>query len=375
VSAVPRVAINLTWCVPGRVGGSEEYLVRQLLGMSAISAPYDITVFAPRGFRGAHPELASRMAIVEAPTSAHRRAVRILVENTWLAQRTRTFDLVHHGGGTIPTRGNPTTVLTVHDVQYLTYPEYFTPLKLRYLRNRVPASMRRATALAVPSRYVGESLVTAYGVSASIVHVVRHGMEGGLGDSATSGDELRQRFALGASRVLVFPAITHPHKNHEFVLELLAHEWRDEDVVVVFAGGEGRAEERVMTRARELGVANRVRRIGRVGANDRDGLIMLAEALVFPSKYEGFGAPVIEAMALGTPVIASDQAALAEVVGDAGLALPLTREAWATALARVRDQRNEMIRRGRMHATRYTNRESAHDLCSAYDSALARGRA
>jgi glycosyltransferase involved in cell wall biosynthesis len=373
MSARHRVAVNLLWCVPGRVGGSEEYLVRQLLGLRAIGAPFDLTAFVPRGFAAAHPELATDMCIVEAPTSGRSRSLRVLVENSWLARRTRSYDIVHHGGGTLPARGNTTTVLTVHDVQYLTYPEYFTPLKLRYLRNRVPASVARATVVAVPSRYVGESLVAAYGLTPSSVHVVRHGMEPDIGRNATSADELRKRFDLGSSRVLVFPAVTHPHKNHEFILELLAHEWHDEDVVVVMAGGEGLAEERVMARARELGVTAKVRRIGRVDAHDRDGLIMMAEALVFPSKYEGFGAPVVEAMALGTPVVSGNDTALAEVVADAGLALPLTRDAWAPALTRVRDRREELIRLGRERAARYTNRESARDLCVVYDAALGRG--
>lgn len=372
MSATPRVAINLLWCVPGQVGGSEEYLVRQLLGMAAIDAPYDLTVFAPRGFTAAHPVLAAVMPIVEARTDGRSRPQRVIAENTWLARHTRAFDVVHHGGGTLPTRGNATTVLTVHDVQYLTYPDYFSPLKLRYLRSRVPASVRRATCVAVPSRYVGDSLVSAFGLPRASVHVVRHGIESSLGVNATDAALLRTRFDLGASPVLVFPAMTHPHKNHEFLLELLAHEWRDDDFVVVFAGGEGRAEERVMTRARELGVTHRIRRIGRVDAHDRDGLIALADALVFPSRYEGFGAPIIEAMALGTPVIASNETALAEVVGDAGLALPLTREAWAAAPQRMRVERDQWAQRGRTHAAGYTNRESARDLCVAYDAALHR---
>ena len=85
----------------------------------------------------------------------------------------------------------------------------------------------------------------------------------------------------------------------------------------------------------EHGLERRVVRPGRVPAADRDGLIALAEALVFPSEYEGFGAPVVEAMALGTPVVCSDQAALAEVVGDAGIVLPRDVDAWAGALDEV----------------------------------------
>ncbi len=95
-------------------------------------------------------------------------------------------------------------------------------------------------------------------------------------------------------------------------------------------------------------------RTGRVDDDDRDGLIRLADALVFPSEYEGFGAPVVEAMALGTPVVCSDQAALKEVVADAGLVLPLDLEAWADALDRVASDRDDDAPRratsgGRVH--------------------------
>ena len=87
-------------------------------------------------------------------------------------------------------------------------------------------------------------------------------------------------------------------------------------------------------------------RPGRVSDADRDGFIAAAEALVFPSEYEGFGAPVLEAMSLGTPVVCSDRAALPEVAGDAALVRPLTVEAWATALDEVA-ARARRARRGR----------------------------
>ena len=89
--------------------------------------------------------------------------------------------------------------------------------------------------------------------------------------------------------------------------------------MLVLLGGRGGADaERRRGRSSRVGVGDRVVRPGRVSAADRDGLIALAEALVFPSEYEGFGAPVLEAMALGTPSSCSDQAALPEVAGDAG---------------------------------------------------------
>jgi alpha-1,3-rhamnosyl/mannosyltransferase len=371
----PSVAINMLWCVPGQVGGSEEYFVRQLLGLHEINAPFDVTVFAPRGFSVAHPDVANSVRIVEVGNNCSNRELRVSLENTWLASKTRNFDLVHHGGGTLPSRGNASTLLTVHDVQYLSYPQYFNAMKLRYLRNRVPSSVRRATCIATPTNYVRQSLDAAFGNVQSRSFVVRHGMEPDIGVSATNEAELRSRFHLGDARVLMFPAMTHPHKNHEFVLRMLAGPWRDHNLKLVMAGGHGLADTHVNQMIIELGLEDCAIRIGRVGANDRDGLIRLAEALVFPSMYEGFGAPVVEAMALGTPVIASDCASLPEVVGDAGLVLPLEESAWADALNEVGRRRAELIARGQTRSAQFTSAKSAEDLCIAYDAALTLSRA
>ena len=366
----PSVAINMLWCVPGQVGGSEEYFVRQLLGLHEINAPFDVTVFAPRGFLVAHPDVAHSVRIVEVGNSCTNRELRVSLENTWLASKTRNFDLVHHGGGTLPSRGNASTLLTIHDVQYLSYPQYFNAMKLRYLRNRVPSSVRRATCVATPTNYVRQSLDSAFGNVQSRSFVVRHGMEPNIGVSATDEAELRSRFHLGDARILMFPAMTHPHKNHEFVLRLLTGPWRDHNLKLVMAGGHGLADTHVNQMIVELGLEDRAIRIGRVGANDRDGLIRLAEALVFPSMYEGFGAPVVEAMALGTPVIASDCASLPEVVGDAGLVLPLEESAWANSLNEVGRRKAELIARGLTRSAQFTSAKSAEDLCVAYDAAL-----
>ena len=371
----PSIAINMLWCVPGQVGGSEEYFVRQLLGLHEINAPFDVTVFAPRGFSVAHPDVAQNVRVVEVGNNCSNRELRVSLENTWLANKTRKFDLVHHGGGTLPSRGNASTLLTIHDVQYLSYPQYFNAMKLRYLRNRVPSSVRRATCIVAPTNYVRQSLDAAFGNVESRSFVVRHGMESNIGVNGTDEGDLRSRFHLGDARILMFPAMTHPHKNHEFVLRMLAGPWRDDNLKLVMAGGHGLADTHVNQMIVELGLGDRAIRIGRVDANDRDGLIRLAEALVFPSMYEGFGAPVVEAMALGTPVIASDCASLPEVVGDAGLVLPLEESAWADALNEVGRRRTELIARGQTRSAQFTSAKSAEDLCVAYDAALTLSRA
>jgi glycosyltransferase involved in cell wall biosynthesis len=172
----------------------------------------------------------------------------------------------------------------------------------------------------------------------------------------------------------VYPAITHPHKNHRFLLELMAHHWTDPDLRLVLLGGRGAAEADVAADIVRLGLDSRVVRPGRVPDAHRDGLVAAADALVFPSEYEGFGAPAVEAMALGTPVICSDQPALAEVVGDAGLALPLAVEAWAGALDTVNARADAMRSAGRARARAFTTERSGAALAAAYDLAVRIGR-
>lgn len=367
-----RVAMNLLWCVPG-VGGSEEYLVRQLIGLSEIVHPYDIHVFAPRGFSERQPAVAAAFRVHEAPSACTRRAQRILLEHTWLAVRTARFDIVHHGGGSIPRIGNKRTLLTVHDVQWTEYPQYVSPVKLRYLRNMVPSSLQRATRIAVPSWFVSSTLTTFFATSPEKIGVVRHGLESSIDSSATPEMELRRSLNLGSGPVVVYPAITHPHKNHSFLLDVLNEghgAWGEESLRIVFAGSAGSVDADVRAKIGGLGLTHRVVMPGRVSHADRNGLLAMADAMVFPSEYEGFGAPLIEAMHFGTPIICSDRGSIPEVVGDAGIVLPLTTHAWASALDDVRRDRTKLLAAGTARAERFTARLSAEDLVHQYDTVM-----
>lgn len=366
-----RLGVNLLWCVPGQVGGSEEYLVRQLLGLAAADPGWrdGVVLFAPPGFADAHPDLAERFEVVIAPVGGRRRPLRVVTEATWLRRRMDGFEVVHHGGGTVPPRSPGPIVLTVHDLQYLEYPGYFSPIKLRYLRTVVPRSIRRSVAVAVPSEFVRRTVIDAVdGLDPGCVVVVPHGVEPGLGDHATGADELRRRLRIGDRRVVVYPAITHPHKNHRFLIRLMDGPWGDDDLALVLIGGAGAAEADVLAAiARSAGC---IVRTGRVSSADRDGLIAMADALAFPSEYEGFGAPVLEAMALGTPVITSDRAALAEVVGDAGQVLPLELDAWAGALDVVERDRQRWVDGGLRRAGELSALASGRALGRVYRSVL-----
>jgi alpha-1,3-rhamnosyl/mannosyltransferase len=366
------VAVNLLWCIPGEVGGSEQYLVRQLIGLAAQPAEFVPTVYCLPEFVDAHPELGPLYRLVSADISGAHRSRRIVAEHTWLRRRTRGAELVHHGGGTAPLVGSHPFVLTVHDLQHLTHPEYVRGAKRRYLDAMIPRSVRRATVVAVPTEYVKSTVVDAYGTDPDRIVVVPHGVEPGLGATAPSEFDLRRRYGLGGGPILVLPAITHPHKGHRFLLEVMARHWTDPDLRLVLLGGAGTAEAKVDADIERLGLRPRVVRPGRVSDADRDGLISLATALVFPSEYEGFGAPVVEAMALGTPVVCSDQPALAEVVAGAGLVLPRDVEAWGDALDEVARRRNELRTAGRRRAAEFTTERSGAALASAYRLAVER---
>jgi glycosyltransferase involved in cell wall biosynthesis len=367
-----RVGVNLLWCLPGGVGGSEQYMVRQLAGLLELDAVH-LTVFATAEFAAVHGAMLAGATVVTGPHDGARRTRRVWDENTWLRGRTDGLDLVHHGGGTAPRRSRRPYLLTIHDLQYRTFPQYFSSVKRRYLDAVVPGSARRAALVAVPSEYVRASTATQLRVPIEGVVVVPHGYEPQLLVERTDQAELRARLGLGASRVLVYPAMTAPHKRHQFLVELMQRHWTDDDLRLVLIGGHGSAEQALSQSiaAAPPSVRDRIVRPGRVSDADRNGLLAMATAMVFPSEYEGFGAPLIEAMALGAPVVCSDATCLPDVAGDAAIVRPVRLDAWADALQQVEAQRDRLIAAGHRRVQHFTTAVSGRALLSAYEQAVA----
>ena len=171
------VGVNLLWCLPGEVGGSEEYLARQLAGLHDAEPGIITRLFVLPGFAAAHRDVAARHELVVASLDARRRSWRVVVEATWLPRQLVGTDVVHHGGGTVPARSPDPIVLTVHDLQYRTYPAYFPAVKRHYLEVTMPRSVRRATVVAVPSEYVRSTVIDAFGIDPDAVVVVPHGLD------------------------------------------------------------------------------------------------------------------------------------------------------------------------------------------------------
>jgi alpha-1,3-rhamnosyl/mannosyltransferase len=146
---------------------------------------------------------------------------------------------------------------------------------------------------------------------------------------------------------------------------MMRDHWTDPALRLVLTGGQGAAEGVVAA-----STDPRVLRLGRVPAADRNGLLAMAEAMVFPSRYEGFGAPLIEAMTLGAPVVCSDSTCIPGIVGGAGLVRPLQPDAWAGALEEASRRRGELVAAGHARARDFTARASGSALAAVYARAL-----
>jgi glycosyltransferase involved in cell wall biosynthesis len=376
-----RVGINLLWLVPGVVGGSEEYATR-LIGAMAQEEPDDLelVLFALAPFVEAHPELTRRCETVTLPISGRSKVARVVAESTWLALqvRRRRIALVHHLGGRMPAVSSGPSLVTVHDLQPLEHPENFSPVKRMFLRRALPRSVARAGVVVAPSDHVRRSIVARFGLPDERTAVVsapvaRH--EATTTDPGELPDELSGVLRSGAP-LFVYPAITYRHKNHAVLIEAFASLVREHPgAKLVLTGGAGEAEAEVRDLIAARGLGDAVLRPGRVERPVLDALLAGATALVFPSRFEGFGLPVLEAMAVGCPVIVSDATALPEVVGGAGaLVAPDDVEGWRRAMASaVVAPRGEVVAAGKARAAAYTGHEMATRQLAVYRAMLEAG--
>ena len=331
-----HVGVNLLWLVPGGVGGSEEYVCRLLEGFDEIpQREIELTLFVNRRFWGAHPALANAHRLEVAAISGRSRSARVVAESTWLHTRTNTLgvDLVHHPGGTVPLRTRAPVLLSLHDLQYLDHPEFFSSVKRGYLRTTMPRSTAQAAYISAPTEFVRGTVIDHLGVDPDRVLVVPHGIPASEPGWGTPADVVRARYDLPGP-FLLYPAVTWPHKNHVTAVRALAElRTSHPDLVLVLTGASGPAEEVVAHEISRLGLTDAVRRTGRIPAVDINGLYDEAAMTVIPSRYEGFGIPALEAMRRGCPVVAARATALPEVIGDGGeLVDPDDVDGWIAAI-------------------------------------------
>jgi alpha-1,3-rhamnosyl/mannosyltransferase len=374
-----KVGVNLLWLVPGDVGGTEEYAVRLLSHLArsgAIGDDLDVTVFASRATLEAHGFLRSAFGVVEAPVGRHRPG-RVLLESTWLAAATRRagLDLVHHLGGTVPFVQGAPSVVTIHDLHPLRHPETFGPIKRRWMRAVLPHAARKARLVVAISPFTARDLHERLGVPEGRIRIVRHGVD--LPSRPVDPADVaaaRDRYRLGA-HWFVYPAVTWRYKNHLTLVRAFGPiAAADPDVALVLTGAEAEGEDELRAEIGRLGLEDRVRRTGRIPRTDLDAIISGATAVAVPSTFEGFGAPAVEGMALGAPVIASACAALPDVTGDAAILLdPFDVRAWTDAMCSLLqdpERRRALVEAGHRRAAELSWDEPVAALVGTWRDAI-----
>ena len=375
-----RVALNVLYLVPGAVGGSEIY-AHELIGALARARPeVEFVVFCGRE---AAPSLRAagwpaNALVHELPVHCANKPLRILAEHTLLpvAARRAGCDLLHSLGTTSPLVAGMPSVVTILDLIYEAYPETFPKTALYGLRAVVGPAARRATRVITISDAVRRDVERILRVPPDRVQTVLLGHGMGAEPVVTAEAELRERLGLGGARVVLCVSAALVHKNLPRLLEAFAALGADaRDARLVLVGHSGRDLGELRARADALGVSDRVVFTGWITAADLEGLYALADCCAYPSLYEGFGMPVLEAMARGVPVVCADATSLPEVAGDAAILFdPRDTAALATALRRVLDDpalAADLRERGRARAALFTWDACAEGVLDVYARVLA----
>ena len=289
-------------------------------------------------------------------------------------------DLVHALNSIVPHVGNTPSVVTVQDITFMSHPEVHAKLSRFHLRQMVPRACRRARLVIVPSRATGEELARRAGGDPSKMRVVPDGYDDARFTPREAPDDAAalDRYGIRAP-YLLFLGTLEPRKNLLRLLDAFAL-LRAQGIPhrLVLAGGLGWGYQPVLDRLGSMGGDGNVLRVGRVADRDLPALYRRAAALVYPSLFEGFGLPVLEAMACGTPVVTSNTSSLPEVAGDAALTVaPDDVRALAEAMRRaVTDEAvaRRLRAAGPVQAARFTWRETARATLAVYQEATSLGR-
>ena len=266
------------------------------------------------------------------------------------------------------------SVMTVHDLIFERYPQHHTLANRSFLRVAMPLFVRRADAIIAVSRHTQQDLLELYGTPTQKVFVVEEGIEGRFRPALE--EEIRQvKEKHGIRRpYLLMVGTLEPRKNHQLAFEALARlKAGGFSHCLVVAGGGGWLFDDVQRKVDQLQLAADVLFAGRVPEEDLPALYSGADCFLMPSLYEGFGIPVLEAMACGTPVVCSKASSLPEVASTAARYIELmTGEALANTVRQVlsNPETSEQMRtEGLRQAARFCWRVAAVQTVNVYRSA------
>jgi glycosyltransferase involved in cell wall biosynthesis len=356
------VGVNALYLIPGGVGGTEIYLRNLLRALALVDHENRYVVFTNRE---TSPDLVpASFTHAPLPVNATNRPVRLLYEQTGLAReaRRRNVDVMFNPGFTAPVFPGCPNVTVFHDLQHKRHPEYFRRFDLPAWNLFLALSIRRSRILVADSEATREDLKRYYRVDDSRIVVAPLGVEPEFYALERTTPE---PFFLCVSTL-------HPHKNLDNLLSAFARFRHDRpDFRLVMTGVRGFYTAAVESRIRELGLTDSVRLTGWIERSELYDLFRRATAMIYPSTFEGFGLPVIEAMAAGLPLACSNIEPLHSIVAGAAIEFPPQDIAAMTAaMQRLTRDTQDLVERGRQRAAGFTWEETARKTLSAIEAGL-----
>ena len=363
-----------------RGAGINWYVYNLLTHLPRVDRDNRYTAFLGDG-RFTSPELALKLARL--PTS--RPVVRIFWEQVVqpFALRKERVDLLHALAFVVPLLSPCSSVVTIYDLSFLLYPESFKRFKRFYLGLFTRLSARRARRIIAISESTKRDVVRLLGVPPEKVEVVYCGIDEAFRPlAADQVAAFRSKHGLPECFIL-FVGTIEPRKNVTRLIEAFADlrsfdvtqdRFAMSDLRLVIGGAKCWFYQDVFARVEELGLEGQVMFPGYIPVSELPLWYNAAELFVYPSLYEGFGLPPLEAMACGTPVVTANTSSLPEVVDEAGLTVdPLDVEGLAQAMRRVLDDealRQEMRERGLKRAEGFSWTKTAQETVQVYQRAM-----
>lgn len=316
---------------------------------------------------------------VLSPLPTHSPPVRILWEQTGLpAMATwRGVDLLHGTVNVVPLAFPGPTVVTVHDLSFLRFPEQFPAMKARYLRSAVALAVRKATHIVAVSEHTRRDLAELLHVPFARISVVYHGIAEIFRPLPAEERNAFLQTQLGGRPMVLHVGTLQPRKNIDVLIRAFAEVRRRLDLphVLALVGAKGWMYEDLFALVRREGLTDHVHFAGYVPAVGLPLWYNSADLFAYPSAYEGFGLPVLEAMACGVPVVTSASSALGELAGDAAITVPPgSQEALQVALTRVLEDgptRSDLRLKGLARAAGFSWKATALGTVAVYERVLA----
>lgn len=368
-----KIALDAT-ALPKKPGGAGNYIINLARALLERDSGHEFIVLCHASDRPLFKlDAQKEKCLFNVPDLS--RGLRLVWEQVSLPRllADQRIDVLHSPHYTMPLRAGIPVVVTFHDMTFFLYPEYHTLIKRFFFPMMIRQSAARAAALLAVSESTRKDAIRLLGISPEKISTTLLGFEPQYLhiEDAARLEQTRQKYHLPA-RFMLHVGTLEPRKNHSNLLkafDIIAHS--NSDIALVLVGGAGWNARQIARQIKTLRHGDRILRLGYADRDDLPALYRLAEVFVYPSIYEGYGLPVLEAMACGTPTITSTVSSMPEIIGDAGLLVsPDDPAELSAAMARLLGNKtlaSELTQKAQIRAREFTWGKTAEQTIKIYE--------